>query len=86
MEHEQGYESICSIGEDQRGWIKEVISGSGWAWAWVRGGENSLSYRRGRGRDGELVSGFTFWWYIYGSKVVILEEDTDVEVGIGVGV
>ena len=23
MEHEQGYGSICSIGEDQRGWIKE---------------------------------------------------------------
>ena len=23
MEHEQGYGSICSLGEDQRGWIKE---------------------------------------------------------------
>ena len=23
MEHEQGYGSICSIGEDQRRWIKE---------------------------------------------------------------
>ena len=23
MEHEQGYVSICSIGENQRGWIKE---------------------------------------------------------------
>ena len=22
-EHEQGYVSICSIGEDQRGWIKK---------------------------------------------------------------
>ena len=23
MEHEQGYRSICSLGNDQRGWIKE---------------------------------------------------------------
>ena len=52
----------------------------------MREGGNSLSYRRGRGQGGDLVSGFTFWWYIYGSKVVILEEDTDVEVGVGVGV
>ena len=27
-----------------------------------------------------------FFYGIYGSKVVILEEDTDVEVGVGVGV
>ena len=35
-----------------------VISGSGWAWVSMRGGENSLSYVRGReqGRVGE-------WFY-----------------------
>ena len=62
-----------------------MISGSGWAWA--RGGD-SLSCRRGRGQCRELVSSFTlvllFEDIVYGSKVVILEEDTDVEVGIGV--
>ena len=31
------------------------------------------------------VSDFTFGG-IYGSKVAILEKDTDVEVGVGVGV
>ena len=49
-----------------------MISCSVWAWAWVRGG-NSLSYRRGRDQSGELMCG---------SKVVVLKEDTDVEVKV----
>ena len=61
-----------------------MISGSGWAWAWVRGGGggggNSLSYRRGRGQSGELMCGFILSWY--GSKVVLLEQETDVEVAL----
>ena len=36
-----------------------MISVSGWAS--VRGGGKSLSYRKGKGQGGELVSGFTFW-------------------------
>ena len=43
----------------------KVIRGSGWAWANIRGGWNSLSYGNGRGQGGELMSGFTFWWYIW---------------------
>ena len=60
-----------------------MISGSGWAWASVRAG-NSLSYRRGRGQGEDLVVVLLLDG-IYGSKVIILEEDTDVvEVGVGV--
>ena len=43
----------------------KVISGSGWAWSRVRGGGDSLSYRRRRGQGGVLVNGFTFWRYIW---------------------
>ena len=49
----------------------------------VRGGD-SLSYRRERGQSRGLVSGFKFC-RLYGSKVVIIEEDADVEGGVGVG-
>ena len=31
------------------------------------------------------MSGFTFWRYIHGSKVVIIDNDTDVG-GVGIGV
>ena len=47
---------------------------------------DSLSDRIGRDQGRELVSSFTFGRYIYGSKVVILEENTDVQVGNGLGV
>ena len=57
-----------------------MISGNGWAWARVREGGDSLSYQRGRDQSRGLVSGFTFW------EVVVMEEDTDVEVGVDVGV
>ena len=35
-------------------------------------------------RDIEVLRGWIIC--IYGSKMIILEEDTDVEVGVGVGV
>ena len=44
---------------------RKVISGSGWAWVRVRGGRDSLGYRRGRGLSRRLVNGFTFWEYIW---------------------
>ena len=43
MEHEQGYGNICSIGKNQKDYINEGDIG----WARVRGGGDSLSYRRG---------------------------------------
>ena len=43
---------------------RKFLIGRGWAWAKVREGGDNLGYRRGRGQNRELASGFTFWMYI----------------------
>ena len=53
-------------------------SGSAWAWKRVRGGWDSLSYRRGRSQSRALILIFLG---VYGSKIVIIVEGK-VIVGI----
>ena len=53
-----------------------MISGNEWVCARMRGGGDSLGYRKGRSKSRRLVN----FGGIYGSKVVMI-----VEGGVGVG-
>ena len=53
-----------------------MMGGSGWAR--MRGGRDSLGYGGESGQSTGLVKGLCFG-SMYGSKVVIMEEDIEVE-------
>ena len=44
-------EIFFPLARTKEGGERNVISGSGWKWARLRGGGNSLGYRRGRGQS-----------------------------------